>query len=511
MLNVISKSIVVIFILGIALTGCGGKSSTDSSNVDPVFQINITGLTGRLIFSSTSLESHTVSTNGDIIFYANLSEGDNYHFEILEQPVNQECVVKNGDNVIGENDDVVYVWFQCKGDWLGTVQWGDARDNLTNDIALDLGDNVYVVSHTKKVTGSGSYETQPELSRFDSAGRKLWTTEIDTDRGNFNSVVIDGQGNTIVWGEVCCHVNGTSTVNGTNYVLAKFNPRGEEIWVKVLGEHRAVKSGADLAVDLNGNFYVSGETDGNIEDHKNSGLTDAFVTKLSPELEVLWTQVFATSGYDNIKSITLDHESNAIVMGNTTGHLGSDVVEKEGVFVAKLDENGDVSWINQFGILDNEFANALAVDSNQNIYVAGSSALPSPMMGNQSGFLVKLSETGSIEWTRTSTASFHGLTVGNDNQVVVSGSYTDTSNEVKYSAAIVSLFDSQGYNIWTTEKRNEWVAESPPQYVRPKAVEFDSLGNVIIAGSLGGNFLETESNGLIDNFLFKLNSDGILQ
>ncbi len=77
-----------------------------------------------------------------------------------------------------------------------------------------------------------------------------------------------------------------------------------------------------IAVDSAGNIYITGGTNGSLGG-TNAGSGDAFVAKYTSRGTQLWTQQFGTVDYDYSYDIAVDSLNNVYVAGETQGSLGA--------------------------------------------------------------------------------------------------------------------------------------------------------------------------------------------
>lgn len=172
---------------------------------------------------------------------------------------------------------------------------------------------------------------------------------------------LDGKGNLYVSGE--SEGAGTSS----DYVAIKYNPSGDTLWVRRYnGPGNAVDKAYALAVDVSGNVYVTGESEG-----ENTG-SDFTTIKYNPSGEVIWTKRYdgGGKGLDKAYALTLDQRGNVYATGESEGKgTGPDYV------TIKYNGDGDTLWIRRYAGSGNSVdkAYALAVDSSGNVYVTGQS------------------------------------------------------------------------------------------------------------------------------------------
>lgn len=135
------------------------------------------------------------------------------------------------------------------------------------------------------------------------------------------------------------------------------------------------------AKDRYGNLYVTGYTKGDLDGpgpQIHVGSFDFYVMKLNPQGEIKWIRQFGSPGEDTALAIAVDHWGYVYVTGQIGGDLdpNDDQVFLEGegeddVFLMKLDEYGHVQWLRQFGTTADDAGFGLALDILGNPSVAG--------------------------------------------------------------------------------------------------------------------------------------------
>jgi hypothetical protein len=177
-----------------------------------------------------------------------------------------------------------------------------------------------------------------------------------------------------------------------------------------------------IAVDSFGNAYISGTTASsdfpismNAYRSKYHGNYDAFVSKINPTGSILlYSLIISGSNYDYGRGIVLDKFFNAYVTGSTgsynfpvtSGAYQSTIKGLGNAFVSKINPTGSNLLYSTFiGGSDYDYSYGIALDSINNVYIAGStSSLDYPITtqvfqgnhkGNNDSFLTKINSTGA--------------------------------------------------------------------------------------------------------------------
>ena len=171
-----------------------------------------------------------------------------------------------------------------------------------------------------------------------------------------------------------------------------------------------------MAVDSSGDVYITGTTSAtnyptvNAFQSSNAGYDDVFVTKLNPTGDqILYSTYLGSSGFDSGRAIAVDAQGNAYVTGNIGGPdfpttPGAFMTTCPGIcntpFVTKFLNDGTLSYSTFMGG-SNIAASAIAVDSAGAAYITGTAASTDLPLVNAfqstpaGGFVQKLDPTGS--------------------------------------------------------------------------------------------------------------------
>lgn len=194
--------------------------------------------------------------------------------------------------------------------------------------------------------------------------------------------------------------------------VAKLNPRGSSFeYTTYLG----CASAADLAVDSDGNAYVTGETAGAFPTTPGAVQLPcsiarcdrtAFVTKLNPAGSALVYSALIGSAVGT--AIAVGADGSAYVSGATPASSMSETIPD--AFVVKLTPSGSaLAYFRQFGGSGGDGAVDIAIDALGNAYAAGITDSPdfpvtpgafqTARQPNENGFVTKLDPAGSLVYS----------------------------------------------------------------------------------------------------------------
>ena len=296
-----------------------------------------------------------------------------------------------------------------------------------------------------------------------------------------------------------------------------------------------------ISVDTAGNALVTGKTrssgwvSGGFDTSYNGGNYDAFVVKLSPTGDHLWSTYLGGSDTDWGKDIAADTKGNALVTGSTASpgwvSGGFDTSYGGGTdddgFVVKLSPSGDHLWSTYLGGSQSDGGRGVAVDASNNVLVTGLTSSSGWVSGGDDtshngygdAFVVKLSPGGSHLWSTycggAESDPGSDIAVDADGNALITG-YTysapdwvsggfDTSFNGDIDA-FVAKFSPVGGHLWSTYLGGSKIE-------RGFGIAVDAVGNALVTGETsspgwvsGG--LDSSFNGRIDPFVAKLSATG---
>jgi Ca2+-binding RTX toxin-like protein len=92
-----------------------------------------------------------------------------------------------------------------------------------------------------------------------------------------------------------------------------------------------------LSTGADGSIYVSGYTTGNLDGQTKSGSLDAFITKYNADGTKVWTKLLGSLGYDQAHDVTTDSNGDVYIAGYTEGNLDGQTKSGNGdAFITKL-------------------------------------------------------------------------------------------------------------------------------------------------------------------------------
>ena len=115
-----------------------------------------------------------------------------------------------------------------------------------------------------------------------------------------------------------------------------------------------------IAAAADGAVSIAGLTDGEFAG-ANTGLEDAFIARIDSDGTPLWTRQFGTAEDDQATGVADDGQGNVYVGGSTLGDLATPSAGEGDAFLAKVDPDGAMSWVHQFGTAANDIVKSVTV------------------------------------------------------------------------------------------------------------------------------------------------------
>jgi len=265
--------------------------------------------------------------------------------------------------------------------------------------------------------------------KYSSAGNGIWTNRYAWGGGATSDdvatdVALDHNGNIFVTG----FTKGVTGTQDYEYGTVKYTASGILSWQRTYNlvagsDDRAIA----IATDANGNVCVTGYV------FSGSTSRDFLTIKYSNNGLPIWTNRYngPANGSDVPNAIGVDHEGNVFVSGYSTGiGVAFDYT------TIKYSGSGVPLWTNRFGGPEDDLARALAIDTQGNVYVTGfsySSGIPAYLTIAYHG------ETGSGLWTNRYNGPGNSSDFGNaialdkSGNVFVTGSSTGNGTGLDYA------------------------------------------------------------------------------
>lgn len=397
--------------------------------------------------------------------------------------------------------------------WTNRYHGSGNGSDSASAVAVDTSGSVYVTGSSR---GSGTRSEYAAVV-YSSTGAPLWTNRYagSGSADDYAKALVAGSGNVYITGF------SPSIVGSFDYATLAYSSAGTPLWTnRYNGPDNRFDWAWAIAVDNNtGQVYVTGFSSSVAADdyltiaYSSSGVSlwtnryryspngvnrasavvvadngDVIVTGTADNRYAtiaysaagtpLWTNLYSALGNtDNASGLAVDTDGNVYVTGSSllTGG-GYDFA------TVAYSSTGTPLWTNRYDgpINGDDFAVAVAADRSGHIYVTGSSD------GGRDYVTIGYSSSGAVLWTNHLFADGepHGLAVDGIGNVYVTGlSYGSNNN---YDYATVG-YSSAGLPLWTNRYNGTGNGDDIAQ-----GIAVDSAGNVLVTGSSVGSDGKTD-------------------
>jgi hypothetical protein len=349
---------------------------------------------------------------------------------------------------------------------------GEFYDDQPNAVAVDAAGNAFVSGVSFGNGGNQDYVT----IKYSSGGAALWTNRYNgPGNGNdgANAVAVDSHGNAIVTG-LSVGTNGLSSY--FDYATIKYSGAGVPLWTnRYNGPANNEDQATDVAVDRSGKVFVTGIS------FAINGRADYATVAYSSAGVPLWTNRYngpVNDSDDYARAVAVDGNGNAFVTGDS---WNGSVQEYATIAYSGA---GAALWTNRYHTpgSGNNFARAIAADSNGNVFVTGKAG----------GFAtIKYSNAGTPGWTNRyngpSGFSFddtaRAIAVDAGGNVIVTGdSYRDF---VTRDMATIA-YSNAGVPLWTQRYNGPANGDDVP--LTEQALALGPGGSVYVTAASDGDY-----------------------
>ncbi len=258
------------------------------------------------------------------------------------------------------------------------------------------------------------------------------------------SLALDKDGNVYVTGSTM------GTTSGLDYRTIKYSPSGQVLWKTVWNSSANLDDEAySIAVDGYGNAYVTGRSlvSGSNYDIVTIKYNSAGVRQWSARYNS------PTNGFDWGKSIAVDRSGNVFI----TGEAGLGPNTTSDYITIKYNTNGTRVWLATYdGPGRNDEANAIVLDKDGNVYVTGRSPAGIDLDEQDMDYAtIKYNKYGQQLWVRRYDGPYFAnvfdealdIKVDNYGNVYVTGRSAPDNLESSNDYATVK-YDANGNELW---------------------------------------------------------------
>jgi uncharacterized delta-60 repeat protein len=484
----------------------------------------------------------SLSSTGDIIaggrgiisFNNNFTELWNNDLELINSGdlvtlSDDRIVVSGGLKTKFETADIFLGTLNSDGEtlWERTIS-GSSSSDYAYAVAMSDDGTVIVAGSTNGSMGNSNYSggTDAFISKWSGDGKNIWNRQTGTPESDVAiDVAVDKEGSIFVTGYTEGSFNSGINSGKKDVFLAKWNSSGSHIWTRQWGSSENEK-GNGVAVDNDGNIFVTGTTSGVLNSEGVAGMTDIFITGFMNDGSPDWTVQWGSTSDDESYDIAVDKNGDIVITGETFGGLDGESNGGEGCtmqvyggpgsgstiprytsincsdgFIAKFSKNGKKIWSRQWGNKNSDTGRDIAFDEEGNIFLTGSandSTTDGIFSGKRNALFAKWTSEGEKEWSNEYVAEKYtdgkGITINKNGDIFVTG----TSEIDKDYNPFLMKIDKTGNPLWM----HVWGSEKDDE-----ATSIVSGGDIVFVTGYTSEIIDNNRNyGREDAFLsiFKL-------
>ncbi len=303
----------------------------------------------------------------------------------------------------------------------------------------------------------------------------------------------------------------------------------------------------DVAVDNNGNQYVSGTFKNTVDfgggvTITSNGNADAFVAKFDSNGTIVWANSFGGDGYntDYTDAIAVDDDGNVITASNfgDTIYVGTDTLISTGnwdIAVVKYDASGNYLWAKHAYSKSKkkDFPTDLKIDSEGNYVLTGYygdnavdtlvyESLEIESHGERDVFVLKMDSDGNPLWGVTGGGAdkeeTKALGIDEDDNIYITGFFnsessvfgTTTLTNVDGSDVFVAKLNSSGEYQWAVSATGTGTDIGYALDIIPQGDDEEPTGQLqkrgasnapmlIVAGSFSDSLVYNENGDVLES------------
>jgi len=305
------------------------------------------------------------------------------------------------------NNGRIYICkLNSQGNFVWAKHWGGSTIDEGTSVTLDGFGNVYITGYFDGtgdfdpgegncyLTSAGDYDIF--ISKLDTSGNFIWAKGLGgNDYEKALAITPDKEGGVYITGYFESYMDfdpgpGTfymGSEGDDDVFVLKLDASGEFAWARSWGWAADDRAYA-IVVDDEGNVYTTGSFFGPVDFDPGQdtffllslGFGDSFISKLDKSGNFIWAVNFAGTEESRIFSIAADSRGNLYTTGyfkeTTDFDPGPDTLMlnssgRSDGFLCKLDPDGKLVWVNQFGGYEYDIGQSVVLDAYNTVYLTG--------------------------------------------------------------------------------------------------------------------------------------------
>jgi len=241
---------------------------------------------------------------------------------------------------------------------------------------------------------------------------------------------------------------GTLQSNGNNDIfIIKFDFNGNQLWAKTLGGNYTqpdVHEDAGGVYDpVNNCIYIGGTFINSI--NFGNGVTlssshydkqEIFVARMDLNGNFIWAKQGGSFGYDNGTFLFVEPDGDVLLAGKigSAGNIDTVNIPARGFF-ARFDSNGNLKWAaHKFSGPDNLKISVSFIGSDivmAGLYSQNPSYIDTATLvpsGSTAGYITRMDSVGKVKWIKKINCNILGISIDSMHNIYATGYFKDTIN-----------------------------------------------------------------------------------
>ncbi|NJL02325.1 MAG: hypothetical protein HC838_01980 [Spirulinaceae cyanobacterium RM2_2_10] len=269
-------------------------------------------------------------------------------------------------------------------------QLGTAGEDDAYSIAVTDDDRIYLAGYTSgSLAGENAGGNDAWLAQYDADGNQRWLCQLGgAGDDEANGVAVSPSGQIYIIGYT--YNTPPETTNGDRYTaawLARYDAQGNRHWYRDLGT-TVPQIATSLAIAPDGTLYITSYTAPEHDDWQ------VWLGRYAADGEELWRRSLGYHSEEIVAYVAVGRTGQVYLVSNALSPLAT--ISEPPVWLACYNEVGEPQWHHAIGSIDETSCSGIAVDADENIYVAGFSDRPTT--DHRCAWLAKYDRHGQPLW-----------------------------------------------------------------------------------------------------------------
>ena len=339
--------------------------------------------------------------------------------------------------------------------------------------------------------------------------KKIMTKQIGSFANDqAGGIAIDEYDDIYITGYTEGNLNNLKNSGDEDLFLMKYSKNGEALWSQLLGTS-STDIGNALSIDYKNNIYIVGSTDGGVDGRPQPGNTDIFLVKYKSNGKWEWTQQLWKPSTDYGYDIDVDFRGDIYVVGTTKTPSRAKRLKEKNILIAKYNQKGRKIWTKQ--LRAKAVGNSIESDQRGNFYILGTEL--DKFNKEKNILFYKLESNGKVKWRQRFLNSNRtigkSMAIDNEGNIYLLGLTKILSSKGSSSALLPSLKSNILIMKLTPSGKKIWTKTiGTLEEDFGTSISLDSKNNIYVTGHTHGSFPQLQNKGEKDVFLVKLDSFG---